>query len=52
MLQQVTKMRAIVIVDNEENYENWINEQETFSSLIAKQNNEKLKITRIAKNDN
>jgi heme/copper-type cytochrome/quinol oxidase subunit 2 len=45
-------MRAIVIVDNEENYDNWLNEQETFSSLIAKQNDEKLKTTIIAKNDN
>ena len=45
-------MRATVIVDSEENYENWINEQETFSDLIAKQNNDKLKITRIAKNNN
>jgi cytochrome c oxidase subunit 2 len=44
-------MRATVIVDSDENYENWINEQETFSSLIAKQNN-KLEITRIAKNNN
>ena len=45
-------MRAIVIVDTEDNYNNWINEQETFSDLIAKQNNDKLKITRIAKNNN
>ena len=45
-------MRAIVIVDSEDNYNNWINEQETFSDLIAKQNNDKLKITRIAKNNN
>jgi cytochrome c oxidase subunit 2 len=45
-------MRAIVIVDSEENYENWINEQETFSSLMTKQNNNELKITRIAKNNN
>ena len=45
-------MRAVVILDSETDYDNWINEQETFSSLIAKQNNDKLKITRIAKNNN
>ena len=45
-------MRAIVIVDSKNDYENWINEQETFSSLIAKQNDKKIKTTRIAKNNN
>ena len=30
-----------VIVDSKNDYENWINEQETFSDLIAKQNNDK-----------
>jgi heme/copper-type cytochrome/quinol oxidase subunit 2 len=45
-------MRAQVIVQNEQNYENWLKEQETFSSLIAKQNDNKLKTTIIAKNNN
>ena len=45
-------MRAKVIVQNEENYENWLKEQETFSNLIAKQNNNKIKTTIIAKNNN
>ena len=44
-------MRAKVIVENEENYKNWINEQETFSDLIAKQKNDKLNTTLLAKND-
>ena len=35
---------------SEENYENWIDEQETFESLMAK-NNGKLKTTRIAKSN-
>ena len=35
----------------ESNYKNWINEQETFSDLIAKQENDKLKTTLIAKNN-
>jgi len=45
-------MRAKVIVQNKQNYEDWLKEQETFSSLIAKQNNNKLKTTRIAKKNN
>jgi heme/copper-type cytochrome/quinol oxidase subunit 2 len=44
-------MRAKVIVESEGNYKNWINEQETFSDLIAKQENDKLKTTLIAKNN-
>ena len=44
-------MRATVIVESESNYENWIKEQETFSDLIAKQENDKLKTTLIAKNN-
>jgi cytochrome c oxidase subunit 2 len=44
-------MRAKVIVESESNYKNWINEQETFSDLIAKQENDKLKTTLIAKNN-
>ena len=40
-----------VIVDSKNDYENWINEQETFSDLIAKQESNKLKTTLIAKNN-
>jgi heme/copper-type cytochrome/quinol oxidase subunit 2 len=43
-------MRAKVIVESESDYKNWINEQETFSDLIAKQES-KIKTTLIAKND-
>ena len=32
-------MRGGVIVQSEEDYNQWLNEQETFSDLIAKQNN-------------
>ena len=42
---------AKVIVESEGNYKNWIKEQETFSELIAKQENDKLKTTLFAKND-
>jgi len=45
-------MRAKVVVENEQNYENWLEEQETFSSLIAKQNKIEFKTTKIAKNNN
>jgi len=45
-------MRAKVIVQSEGNYDNWIKEQETFSDLIAKNNNDKLKLTIVAKNKN
>ena len=45
-------MRATVIVENEQNYENWLEEQETFSSLIAKQNKIKFNTIKIAKNNN
>ena len=45
-------MRAKVVVDNEQNYENWLNEQETFSSLIAKQNKIEFNTIKIAKNNN
>ena len=45
-------MRAKVVVDTEENYENWLSEQETFSSYVAKQNRIEFKKTRIVKNNN
>jgi cytochrome c oxidase subunit 2 len=44
-------MRAKVIVESEDNYKSWINEQETFSDLIAKQENNKLKKILIVKNN-
>ena len=45
-------MRAKVVVENEQNYENWLEEQETFSSLIAKQKKIEFDTIKIAKNDN
>jgi len=45
-------MRAKVVVENEQNYKNWLEEQETFSSLIAKQNKIESDTIKIAKNDN
>ena len=42
-------MRATVIVEDENNYNNWRNEQETFSNLIAKQKKIELEKTKIAK---
>jgi len=45
-------MRATVIVDDEQNYENWLEEQETFSSLIAKQKGIEFNRIKIAKNNN
>ena len=45
-------MRAKVVVENKQNYENWLNEQETFSSLIAKQNKIEFNTIKIAKNNN
>jgi len=44
-------MRAKVIVESEDNYKSWINEQETFSDLIAKQENDKLKKILVVKNN-
>jgi len=45
-------MRAKVVVENEQNYENWLGEQETFSNLIAKQKKIEFDTIKIAKNDN
>ena len=45
-------MRAKVVVENEQNYEKWLEEQETFSSLIAKQNKNEFNTIKIAKNNN
>ena len=44
-------MRAKVIVESEVNYESWIKKQETFLELIAERENNKLKTTLIAKNN-
>jgi cytochrome c oxidase subunit II len=45
-------MRAKVVVQDQDNYDSWLEEQETFSNLIAKQNDKKLKTTTIAKKNN
>ena len=45
-------MRAKVVVENEQNYENWLEAQETFSNLIAKQKKIEFDTIKIAKNDN
>ena len=42
-------MRGRVFVKSEQEYENWLNEQETFSDLIAKQEKIKLSKTKLAK---
>ena len=44
-------MRAKVLVQSEEKYEIWLEEQETFSDLIAKQNNNESKTRLVAKNN-
>ena len=45
-------MRAKVVVENEQNYENWLEKQETFSNLIAKQKKIEFDTIKIAKNNN
>jgi len=42
-------MRGEVIVQNEQNYEKWLEEQETFSDLMAKQKNLEIGDTKLAK---
>ena len=46
-------MRGTVFVKSEEDYDNWLNEQENFSYLIAKQekNNSKIKLAKSNFND-
>ena len=46
-------MRGRVFVKSEQDYENWLNDQETFSDLIAKQekNNSKIKLVKSNLND-
>jgi cytochrome c oxidase subunit 2 len=45
-------MRAKVVVDNEENYEKWLEQQETFSNFIGKLNSEEIKKIKLAKINN
>ena len=45
-------MRAKVVVDNEENYEKWLEQQETFSNFIAKLNEKEIKKVKLAKINN
>ena len=45
-------MRAKVVVDNEENYEKWLEQQETFSNFIAKLNSKEIKKIKLAKINN
>ena len=42
-------MRAKVVVDNEENYEKWLEQQETFSNFIATLNGKEIKEIKLAK---
>jgi len=42
-------MRGRVFVKNEQDYENWLQEQETFSDLIAKQEEIEFSNTKLAK---
>ena len=45
-------MRAKVVVDNEENYEKWLEQQETFSDFIATLNVKEIKKIKLAKINN
>jgi len=45
-------MRAKVVVDNEENYEKWLEQQETFSNFIATLNGKEIKKIKLAKINN
>ena len=42
-------MRGTVIVQTKQDYNQWLNEQETFSELVAKQNKLKIEENKIAK---
>ena len=42
-------MRGSVLVQNEQDYETWLSEQETFSDLIAKQKILEIGDTKLAK---
>jgi len=45
-------MRAKVVVDNEENYEKWLEQHETFSDFIATLNGKEIKKIKLAKINN
>ena len=45
-------MRAKVVVDNEENYEKWLEQQETFSDFITTLNGKEIKKIKLAKINN
>jgi cytochrome c oxidase subunit 2 len=45
-------MRAKVVVDNEENYKKWLEQQETFSNFIAKLNSKEINKIKLAKINN
>ena len=45
-------MRAKVVVDNEENYEKWLEQQKTFSDFIATLNGKEIKKIKLAKINN
>ena len=45
-------MRGSVIVQSKQDYNSWLNEQETFSELVAKQNKLKIEENKIAKKIN
>ena len=45
-------MRGRVFVKNEQDYESWLQKQETFSDLIAKQNKLEIDSKKFAKNNN
>ena len=42
-------MRGTVIVQDEQNYNQWLNEQETYSELVAKQNKLEIEKNKIVK---
>ena len=42
-------MRGQVIVQDEQNYNQWLNEQETYSELVAKQNKLEIENNKIVK---
>jgi heme/copper-type cytochrome/quinol oxidase subunit 2 len=42
-------MRGRVFVKSEQDYENWLQEQETFSDLVAKQEKKEFSTTKLAK---
>ena len=45
-------MRGGVIVQNDQDYKNWLEQQETYSDLIAKQQNKEIDKKKLAKKIN